>query len=371
MSAVKRCFVLLFFMVGLLYLTGCTTDYDRDDIEKWIQEELQISGVSVARQYREVKGSDGYTDRLWDVIVPETGLRFHVLDDYYWGMESMSNSLSTDYNEAVLDMIKDKLPELAYLEVSTATSGEMYTGEITGNFENTEQLQQCYSELQYLCSAFEKIGYHNLSVRYSLCFQNPLREKTEYTVDDGDSIGYTDNIDTFEEMKNSYIITVLDYRFEQADTFLQEEIATALTDYRYRAGIYRGMQTDRALYEPEQITYYDDIIANKYAYGISFGSLYHILVKEGFAVSGNSWHYSFVGANGVQYEISYDFVSELEYRVGEVRAGYYYVANGAIVPMDAYFYNHFDERQIEQMTGLRVVDHVYTSQQNQSSGVGA
>ena len=49
-------------------------------------------------------------------------------------------------------------------------------------------------------------------------------------------------------------------------------------------------------YEEELIEYYDDIISNKYSYGISFGSLYEIFLREGTAPYGSNRHFTFTGS---------------------------------------------------------------------------
>ncbi len=94
--------------------------------------------------------------------------------------------------------------------------------------------------------------------------------------------------------------------------------------------------------------------ANRLSYGISFGNLYQVLVNEGIFVEGDEEHYSFYGADGNFYDISYDFINELQYR-DKTQIGYYYMKNGEIVPMKSYFYNHFNQREVETMTGLKLV----------------
>ena len=187
---------------------------------------------------------------------------------------------------------------------------------------------------------------------------HPLRNVTDYVIDDADIFGSTDREKSWDEMLAEYITTILDYRYDTS-LVTEEQIDAALADYEMRVGIYRGDAVDRELYEPEKIEYYDDIIANKYYYGISFGSLYEILRREGFDVSGDVWHYSFTGADGSVYEISYDFIDSLytDYDYTP-RDGYYYLRDGEVQTMGAYFHNHFTVREIEELTGLKLVDSI-------------
>ena len=38
--------------------------------------------------------------------------------------------------------------------------------------------------------------------------------------------------------------------------------------------------------------------------------------------------------------------------------GYYYLKDGAQVPMDTSYYDHFEVDEIQEMTGLRLVDQI-------------
>lgn len=113
--------------------------------------------------------------------------------------------------------------------------------------------------------------------------------------------------------------------------------------YFYFIGIYRDK-------DKTNIEFYDDIIGNPYAYGVSYSSFYEILKREGFNPKGNRWHYSFIGKNNTCYEISYDF--DDYYFAEENKYGYYYLKNGRKVPMNFYFHKNFTAQEIEKMTGL-------------------
>ena len=76
-----------------------------------------------------------------------------------------------------------------------------------------------------------------------------MRNVTDYVIDDGDTWGNTKSIDSFEDMKKEYITTVLDYRYEDLQSFSPEEIKSSLDNYMYPVGIYRGNQTDKSLYD--------------------------------------------------------------------------------------------------------------------------
>lgn len=349
----RRILTLLVTLTGVI-TTGCVTEYDRDDIAEYVRG-LGVDGV-VSDSYAVVEDKKGYDDRYWTVTL-DNGLTFHVIDDYGWGMESVSNYLRDDYSESALAFIADSLPEFEYLRF-VIESGDEYSAHVVASYTTPDELKACRNELAALRVAFTDLGFDGLSVRYTLEYMHPLRNVTDYVIDDADIFGSTDSEKSWDEMLAEYITTILDYRYDTS-LVTEEQIDAALADYEMRVGIYRGNAVDRELYEPEKIEYYDDIIANKYYYGISFGSLYEILRREGFDVSGDAWHYSFTGADGSVYEISYDFIDSLytDYDYTP-RDGYYYLRDGEVQTMGAYFYNHFTVREIEELTGLKLVDSI-------------
>ncbi|WP_249029071.1 hypothetical protein [Tannockella kyphosi] len=340
--------------VLLILLTGCTEDYDKKDIKNAVEEKLNLTDITVSStSYIRIE-EDGYEDSVWTVTVDDTGLVFHVIDDFYWGNEWVSNSLWNDYNAAVIDFIYDDLPVLERLEVVSSIDEEgLFSANIQGSYTNKEELLACYNDIQILQSTFEQLGYEGLSIGYYLTYDHLLANTIE-TYDDtsGNISGMTSYETSYEEMLAEFIQCALDYRYEVIETFTQEEIATALDGYYHRVYIYYGEQEDEDDYEEEFIVCYDDIVGSTYGYGISFSSLYEILVREGYPVEGDAGYYSFIGIDGSEYVISYDFD---DYDYGD-KIGYYYLKDGEKIAMGACFYNHFYEFKIEEMTGLKLIE---------------
>ena len=227
--------------IASIILSGCVTDYEISDIEKEISENIGVKNAIVFPVYTEFKGEDGYTDRIWTAEIPDSGIEFHVIDDYHWGMESVTNYLKTDYNEAVLAYIETQLPKFEYIETSTYKKGGIFYGEITGKYENLQELKECHEELENIKKAFDDLGYDNLQIAYQIEYVHPLRNVTDYVIDDGDAWGNTKSIDSFEDMKKEYITTVLDYRYEDLQSFSPEEIKSSLDNYMYPVGIYLSL----------------------------------------------------------------------------------------------------------------------------------
>lgn len=290
------------------------------------------------------------------MTVPDSGIEFHVIDDHYNGMESVSNYLRNDYDEAVLAHIEAQLPRLESLKIYSYTEDDIFCGKIGGEYSNYQELYDCYEELEEITEAFANLGYENLDVSFRFEHIHPLRNVTDYVIDEGDIFGHTGTEMSFDDMFKEYITTVLDYRYEDLQSFSDAEISSALEDYSYMVGVYRGIETDKELFDEKDITYYGDIIANKYCYGVSFGSLYEILKREGFNPEGNSRHYTFTGVGGSVYEISYDF-SDYPFEASnhQTRNGYYYIKDREKIPMEYFFYNHFTDSEIYELTCLRLV----------------
>ena len=68
-------------MIPLL-LTACTEKYGRDDIRKYVRDELGLKDFTVSRTCADIIDDEGYTDHLWEVTESD-GTVFYVLDDYY------------------------------------------------------------------------------------------------------------------------------------------------------------------------------------------------------------------------------------------------------------------------------------------------
>ena len=86
-ACLRYALTLLVALTGVI-TTGCVTEYDRDDIAEYVRG-LGVDGV-VSDSYTVVEDEKGYDDRYWTVTL-DNGLTFHVIDDYGWGMESVSN----------------------------------------------------------------------------------------------------------------------------------------------------------------------------------------------------------------------------------------------------------------------------------------
>ncbi len=352
--------VCLCLCAALLMLTGCTVDYDRSDIDSYVRDTYGITQFRLAKESRELVGEDGYTDYLWTVELWEpSGVTFTVTDDYHWGAESVTNYLHSDYEARMLVHYAEEYGALEQLQVKSGTEDGLTYAYLSGSYATRGELESLFRELTAFRDYVAAAGYaveNSFFAEFLMDF--PLRDRMEnpdgelsYTVTDGD---FSTRVTGVEEADlqaalDRMLQTCVAYGYTAplAD-FTEGEISSAV----YRSG-------DRIwVHEPgmEQGMYraLDTALASRYSYGISFGALYSVLTETGFAVEGSRWHYTFVGADGAVYEVSYDLYAPNE---AEPQAAnhYYYIKDGQQVWMPHYFYNHFSEKAVEEMLGLDIL----------------
>lgn len=360
-------FVLIAVLAAALLLGGCVKKYTRGDISSYAKKITGSGHLKVPEGYREIQeDEEGYLDHLWTITDEENGVTFHVLDDYYWALEEVQNRLLNDYDSSVfLTLLEQKkLPIENDLSLRKTEDSGLVQVEVLCSFTDLQGLEKCYEELLSLKKAAEDAGYPGLEIPYTARYQNPLRQFVDYDIDEGDTKGGLGslNADSLAQMRRNYLICALDYRLEDVlQLFSGEEIREVVNDPAtvriYRTGeAAGGGGTGQAA--PEEESYYDGVIGSpKYA-GISFGTLYELLKREGQHPEGNAWHYSFRSPDGSKIEISYDFhdLSGFNDAQGKLKKGYYYMRDDKKVRMSSYYANHFEASEIEALTGLKVAE---------------
>lgn len=99
---------------------------------------------------------------------------------------------------------------------------------------------------------------------------------------------------------------------------------------------------------------YDDITSIRISHkvDVSFGSLYEIMKREGYPVEGNVHSYTFTGADGAEYEISYDFKSKPD--PDDYGYLWYYLKNGEKIEFDRKHEFGFSFDQVREMTEIEL-----------------
>ena len=365
-----KVFVLIVLIASVFSLSGCVKKYTRSDIRSYARKITGRPNLTVSENYQEIQeDEEGYLDHLWTLVDEDSKVTFHVLDDYYWALEEVENSLLNDYNSAVfLSLLESgQIPQDNSLSLKkTENSGLLYA-ELSCSFTDMDSLKRCYADLKKVKEAVAAAGYPDVSVPYTVKYNNPLRGVIDYEVDEGDTSGELGTFDetTLSAMRRNYLRCALDYRFDAAlREFSEDEIHDLVHD-RYSVRIYRtsGVSaseggTQESAAAPSEEDYIEGVIGSPRFVGISFGTLYELLKTEGFNPRGNAWHYAVKVPGGTLLEFSYDFndLSGFNDRQGKLQKGYYYIRDGKKVRMSSYYDNHFDASEIKKLTGLSVAE---------------
>ena len=332
----------LILLLCMLLLVGCETKkYTIEDVEDYIENNIGIKNYKIIESTR-VKDDEGYQDTIYFVdtsLKDGTEITFHIVDDHHWGMEAETNLLKDDYNEAIFEVLKDRINLDSYDLVYESDYNELYSGKLITSYSTLDDLDTHLNLLS--CLQVEIQQYASLSIPYIIEYDHPLRSVTDYIIDQGDVTGVTDSISLdHKEAYCNYLMVALDYHYQEA---IEDCIVHSIN-------IDSFIKNQKGEINRLEDGYtYPYMISSPYYYGISFGNLYEIIREEGIAVNGDFWHYSY-SYNGHSYEISYDFIDNLY----DGNKGYYYLVDNVPVKMDRYFYNHFETDQIEEITGIQL-----------------
>ncbi len=313
---------------AVILLSGCTTDYGKEDIEKYVREELGLKRFTVSETCEEVTdNADGYKDYLW-TVTEKDGTVFRVLDDYHWGMEALTNSLRNDYSDVHTRLLYEAHAH-GSLKLEEGTRDSLYTAQLIGTFTDREQLHGLVDDI----NAF--LPYNDgIPLSFQLCFDHPSRYIGDYVQDDGDTSGVLrDKPITYTDAEANFLHQVIDMRYPQMHDFTSEEISAFVYQNNYGVAVGNGSG-----YEV-----YDDILTSRFSYGASFRTIYEILIRNGYPVTGTAEEYTFTGTDGNTYRFSDSYRNE---------ETYYYYLNDTETPMEYYFYNHIRLYRIAEITGL-------------------
>ena len=322
-----------------LVLSGCTTKYEKKDIEKYVRDLTGSIFFIVSDTPEDITGEDGYTDHLWTVQEPG-GIEYRVLDNYYWGMEAMTNSLFCD-REAVLAKRFFDSTDHRDLQLEETIDEKMLYVRAAGTFKDRKGLRQLTDEMNELMRQADESIYLPCSFR----FDHPFRYIGDYVQDDGDYSGACEKGReiSFHEAEVNWLHQVIDMRYEEnLLEFTDEEIRSYVENNTNQVGIVKDDNT---------VEFQPDLLASRMMYGISFGTFYELLKRCGYPVEGSRLQFSFTGTDGSTYTFSDSFRQD---------EAYYYMKDGDVVFTDAYFYNHLGPKFVEEICGIRYIEYWQT-----------
>ena len=327
-------------LLTAVMLSGCTKKYDRSDILKYAQEITGERPKTVSAEPEKVYSDDDeYEDYLWTVTM-NSGLEFHVLDDYHWGMEALVNNLRNDFNSVTLiEQYKD-LP-VGSLELQKETTEGIVTAQLYQEFSSRAEREKLFQQLE----AINKAAQPPFAFVYEFKCNHPYRTINDYESTEADARGVINGepIDAAYN-ENQLLYLCLDHQYACKAEFTAEEIEQALDGYNHRIGFRTS--------EEQEYDFSYPLVASGYSYGVSFATIFEVLQAMNLPVEGDPSHYQIKDNEGNVYEISYSFIHTLE----NGKQGYYYLCNGEGIDMDAPFYNHFTTYELRNRFGLDVIE---------------
>lgn len=339
----KRVLSALLITIGTI-LVGCTQTYGASDIKSYIRNDLGLKKFELSEDTEEYTGEDNYTDIIWHAMDLEHSISFDIIDDYYYEGEACRNQLRNNYLANFASEYEKSLPEDVNLSYSFEDKEDYTVTRLFGTFKNKAELNERMKELDKVYSYYEELGLNSLSISYILTPDSPYINNTSSNLYRGAISGMLEKGNTpDEDMYNNMIMECIDHRlFDNLEGISEEEINAFINSNPEVHHLYQdGVMLD-------------GLIASTYGYGVSFATFYEILKQNSFNPSGNAWAYSFIGTDGNEYEISYEFNDYPYVRQDAEELGYYYLKNGEKMPMKYSFYNHFDLSFIEEITGIKL-----------------
>lgn len=366
----------------LLLFTGCVKRYNRNYIESYLND-LYIftdnsNSYEISKQCFKVEGIDGYTDYVWKVSSDINGknINFYVIDDYCSDAGRIVHDIrDTHYNHCVkyalsdIDLLSFDLGNAYYnnyLErenksIDKDVIHELNAGtgyRLKSSYNNYDEYIKRFDEITDIYTKISNSDWKDVSLCFDIDYIHEYRDNVDdKPLTEADVFGRVSSFDDIEKLKQEYkdrfIIMNIDYRFyDISDIFSSDEIRDAVSKHYYRIGILDESDSD-------EYTLIDDLVGNQYGYGISFGTMYELLKKDGQNVAGDALHYTYYKDNGDVYEFSYAFNDSL---FDNSKYGYYYKLNNEVVNMNYYFNNHFTCKKVQEITGIPVVTVYYTEE---------
>ncbi len=203
LKSIRYILTLCFLLLVVVGITGCTKEYTADDIKAYAKDTLSLRRVDVEQTPQDYKDDTGYTDVLWTVIDKKNHIIFHVLDNTFYGVESVTNMLLDDYDDCVFAAYADKLPtDILSYEITENNQTHLTNAEIVAEYTNETELNACLSALQDVYTFYEEKGFDDLVIGYTLRYQPPENNMdAEPDTEGKEYTGILSDIPTISEFK--------------------------------------------------------------------------------------------------------------------------------------------------------------------------
>ncbi|MBR0373253.1 MAG: hypothetical protein IJH91_01850 [Mogibacterium sp.] len=297
-------------------LSGCTRKYDESDVRAYIEETLGIE------EYRIVEGpvvhedSDGYEDQWWTVetYYNDLGSRitFHVINDYHYSMEWVTNGLTDDLDTSLFEWVTEHYRFTGALQPAMNEEADVpmlgyFAYEITGRGDFDASADEAAALAAFL-DRYPTLANQYYTIRYSVRIETVADERlaNKYYW-----LSFTPG-ESSEDLRGA-LNYVGPRHYDHGPVYrylsdcLENGILNRTADFSDEEILRIAEETDLK----EVVTVDGQVVCRGTVYynnktSISYGSLYQLLRATGFVVQGDWQHFSFVGVDGVAYEIGYD-----------------------------------------------------------------
>ncbi len=276
--------------IFFIFVTGCLRNYfqNEDDykkeIKEYIEEKVGLKDYELSDTFEEVKGEDDSVDKVW-TVKDKNGISFHVIDDYYYSMESMTNVLEDDYSKTVFYKFYDELEKKDNITVEEIKDRSISFVSLKCLYTNKDEIIKCFESLKAYAD-FYKSKVDNVTLSYTLV------NKTNYDslADFVSYIGSTNKID--QDVIDEVMLHYNTYGVYYQDNSITSKLSSE--------------ELDKVLNNKEV----QKVVGTKYIAknnSISFETLYHLLKDNKYRVTGNQNKFTVYDKAGTRYDFSNSF----------------------------------------------------------------
>ena len=247
-------------------------------------------------------------------------LVFHVCDDRYWGLEWVTNRMTDDlqYQKQRVLMESFSMPDGFSLEEVPDSSGRPGWFKVLCGFDRRKDFEKGIEFVRDYRDYAQKYPTIN-DTEFTLSFQvNDTGAAPDWKLI-GRSYSFHFSAETKDEevreklrdVSDDYLMDCIECgNLDRMDEYNTAE-RSAVIDADPNNTEIRRLGEETAAYPGYAYDYY---------YGIPYGTLYRILLEEGYEVHGDWTNYEFVGKDGAAYACTYQAEGEVSMQVDELNA---------------------------------------------------
>ena len=354
-------------MTMLLVLVACLTcgcealdPVTRSDAKRYVENNLGLKNYSIKMLPSDEGKGDSFT---WEVYDKDNDVSFDVygsITGYGDYIPSFTMGIYDNYSENLYKKKSEELPEgVEYAQHGTDRNIEEKDGFFVVNYTDTESLEKNCNAFWELAKEIRKFSKDPVQFKVKLAIpHDPEIDKIYYPPLDFSMGDYYGQIgqklndeqesersaeDLIGKVKLLYFTYGYTYRIPDVMEEMSDRDVENVLDDNYYRKIY--IVEDGKPREIEDcIEYYPKSGKHR----VTYGSMFTILQREGFNVTGTPEHFTCILDNGDTYEFSYDFWRDRDYY------GSYYLKNGEEVQTKATEKSVLTHDEILEIFGLYI-----------------